>query len=159
MPSPNSNVNEKLIGHVKRKLFEMREVSCHFDVPTDEQIGYFMKATFEIVENQCMSCFFCRNYKRFSLGSMCRMKPDTKDNCFHFSMDIQKVLKKKYYHIMLAVDEATGARHITTDKVLSSKAKRNVIYESVRIYEMLQCFEEIGIEEWLNCMKTHKTAL
>jgi hypothetical protein len=23
-PSPNSNVNEKLIGHVKRKLFEMR---------------------------------------------------------------------------------------------------------------------------------------
>ncbi len=115
-PSPDSNVNEKLIGHVKRKLFEMREVSCHFDVPTDEQIGYFMKATFEIVENQCMSCFFCMNYKRFSLGSMCRIKSDTKDNCFHFSMDIQKVLKKKYY----------------------------------RLYEMLHCFEEIGIEEWLN---------
>ena len=137
-PSPNNNINEKLIEHVKRKLFERDEVSCHFDVPTDEQIGYFMKATFEIVENQCIS--------------------DTKDNCFHFSMDIQKVLKKKYYHIMLAVDEATGAKHITADRVLSSKAKRNVIYESVRIYEMLQCFEEVGIEEWLNCMKTHKTA-
>ena len=67
-PSPNSNVNEKLIGHVKRKLFEMREVSCHFDVPTDEQIGYFMKATFEIVENQCMSCFFCRNLLSFLNG-------------------------------------------------------------------------------------------
>ena len=146
-PSPNNNVNEKLIGHIKRKLFEKGEVLDHFDVPTDEQFGYFMKATFEIVENQCMSCFFCRNYRSFSLGSMCRIKPDTRDSCFHFSMDIQKVLKKKYYHITLAVAEATGARHITADGVLSSKAKRNVIYESVRLYEMLQCFEEIGIGE------------
>ena len=54
---------------------------------------------------------------------------------------------------MLAVDEATEAKHITADRVLSSKAKRNVIYESVRLYEMLHCFEEIGIEEWLNVWK------
>ena len=72
-------------------------------------------------------------------------------------MDIQKVLKKKYYHITLAVAEATGARHITADGVLSSKAKRNVIYESVRIYEMLQCFEEIGIGEYDN-LKNRKNA-
>lgn len=136
---------DKLVRHIKRKLFEKGEVFDHFDVPTDEQIKYFMLTTFEVVESECLNCFFCKNYRWFSRGSLCKIKPDTRDNCFHFSMDIRKVIKKKYYHIMIAVAEATGARNITADRVLSSKAKRNVIYESVRLYGMLRCFDEIGI--------------
>ena len=89
-------MNDKLVAHIKRKLFEKDEVSDHFDVPTDEQIEYFMLTTFEVVENECVKCFFCKNYRRFSFGSMCRIKPDTRDNCFHLTLDVQKILKKKY---------------------------------------------------------------
>ena len=51
---------EKLIKHIKNMLFEKGEVSDRFDVPTDEQIKYFMLATFEVVENQCVKCPFCK---------------------------------------------------------------------------------------------------
>ena len=137
---------EKLIGHIKRKLFEKDEVLDHFDVPTDEQIKYFMLATFEIVENQCRGCFFCKNYKRFSLGSLCKIKPHTKRNCYHFTMDVQKILKKKYWHILMMIDETTRGKHITTDRNLSSKAQKNIIYESIRLYEMIQCLKEVEID-------------
>ena len=137
---------EKLIAHIKRKLFEKDEVLDDFDVLTDEQIKYFMLATFEIVQNQCRKCFFCRNYKRFSFGSLCKIKPRTKRNCFHFTMDVQKILKKKYWHILMMIDETTRGKHITTDRNLSSKAQKNIIYESIRLYGMIQSLKEIGID-------------
>ena len=137
---------EKLIKHIKNMLFEKGEVSDRFDAPTDEQIKYFMLATFEVVENQCVKCPFCKNYKRFSVGSLCKIKPHIKNNCFHFTMDIRKVLDKKYYHILIMIDETTRGRHITTDKCLSAKTQRNMIYESVRIYEMIRCLKEIEID-------------
>ena len=137
---------ERLIRHIKNRLFEKDEVFDHFDVPTDEQIRYFMLATFEVVENQCMKCHFCKNYKWFSLGSLCKIKPHTKRNCFHFTLDIQKVLDKKYYHILIRIDETTRGRHITTDKYLSPKTQKNMIYESVRLYEMMRCLRELEVD-------------
>ncbi len=136
-------MNDKLISHIKRKLFERDEVLDHFDVPTDEQIKYFMLTTFEVVENECMKCFFCRNYKRFSRWSLCKIRPHTRRDCFHFTMDIQKILKKKYYHIMITVSECTRGKYLTTDRNLSLKAKKNVVYESIRLYEMIQCHKEV----------------
>ena len=65
-------------------------------------------------------------------------------NCFHFSLDIHKVLKNKYYKILITIDECTRGKHITTDKTLSSKTQRNMIYESVRLYEMIQCFKQVN---------------
>ena len=134
-------MDEKLIVHIKRKLFEKNEVYDPSDMPTDEQIRYFMQATFSVVERQCVSCFFCMNYKRFSFGSMCKIKSDTKENCFHFTFDITKVVKKKYYHILLCIDESTGARRITTDRTLSARIQKDIIYESVRLYEMIQSYK------------------
>ena len=139
-------MNDKLIRHIKRKIFEKDEVLDHFDVPTDEQIKYFMLATFEIVETQCLGCFYCKNYKRFSFGSLCKIKPHTKRNCFHFTMDAAKILKKKYYHILMTIDESTWGCHITTDRNLSSKAKKNIIYESIRLYEMIKSLKDIEID-------------
>ena len=139
-------MNDKLIEHIKRKLFEKDEVLDHFDVPTDEQIKYFMLTTFEIVENECLGCFFCKNYKRFSMGSLCKIKPRTQKNCFHLTLDIQKILKKKYYRILITIDECTRGKHITTDRTLSKKAKKNMIYESIRLYEMIQTFKGVNHE-------------
>ena len=139
-------MEEKLIQHIKRKLIEKDEVLDHFDVATDEQVKYFMLTTFEVVENQCIGCFYCKNYKRFSINSLCKIKPHTKRNCFHFSLDISKVLKKKYYQILITNDECTRGRHITTDKTLSTKTQKNIIYESIRLYEMLQCYKDINLE-------------
>ena len=139
-------MNDKLIKHIKRKLFEKDEVLDHFDVPTDEQIRYFMLTTFEVVENECVKCFFCKNYRRFSFGSMCRIKPDTRDNCFHLTLDIQKILKKKYYRILITIDECTRGKHITNDRTLSTKAQKNMIYESIRIYEMIRTYKEVNHE-------------
>lgn len=133
----------RLIRHIRKKLEEKDEILDDFDVPTDEQIKYFMLTTFEVVENECRQCFYCKNYKRFSMGSLCRIKPHTKANCFHFTFDIHKVLKKKYYHILITIDESTRGKHITQDKYLSVKAQKNMIYESVRLYEMLDCFKKL----------------
>ena len=134
-------MNDKLVAYIKRKLFEKGEVLDHFDVPTDEQIKYFMLTTFEVVENECVGCFFCKNYKRFSMGSLCKIKPHTRKNCFHMTLDIQKVLKKKYYRILMTIDECTRGKHITSDRTLSTKAQKNMIYESIRLYEMIQTFK------------------
>ena len=139
-------MNEKLIRHIKNKLFEKDEVYDHFDVPTDEQIKYIMLMTFEVVKSQCLKCYFCKNYKRFTFGSFCRIKPHTKRNCFHFTLDIQKIIKKKYYHIVIRVDETTRGKHITTDKTLSVKAQKNIIYESIRLYEMICTLKEVEID-------------
>jgi hypothetical protein len=136
-------MNDKLINHIKRKLHDKGEVLDHFDEPTDEQIKCLMITTFEIVENECQKCFFCKNYKRFSLGSLCRIKPHIQSNCFHFSLDIHKVLKKKYCKILIVVDDATRGKHITTDRNVSPKARKNVIYESIKLYEILNGYKEI----------------
>lgn len=139
-------MNDKLVAHIKRKLFEKDEVLDHFDLPTDEQIKYFMLTTFEVVENECLGCFFCKNYKRFSMGSLCKIKSHTRKNCFHFTLDVQKILKKKYYRILITIDESTGGKRIANDLTLSGKAKKNMIYESIRLYEMIQTFKGVNRE-------------
>ncbi len=140
-----NKMNDRLAKHIKRKLFEKDEVSDEFDVPTHEQVKYFMLATFEVVENQCMKCYFCKNYKRFTMGSLCKIKPHTKRNCFHFTMDICKIVKKKYYNILITIDETTRGKHITNDRTLSTKTQKNMIYESVRMYEMFLSYKQIGV--------------
>ena len=136
-------MHEKFIEHIRRKLYEKDEILDHFDVPTDEQIEYLMVTTFEVVENECQKCFFCKNFKRFSFGSLCKIKPHTQKNCFHFTFDINKILKKKYYHIMITLSECTRGRYII-DKSITPKTCRNIIYESIKLYEMLQCYKEIN---------------
>ena len=134
----------KLIKHIRKKLEEKGEILDGFDIPTDRQIKYIMLATIEIVNDECQQCFYCKNYRRFSLGSLCKIKPDTQENCFHFTLDVSKVLKKKYYHILITINECTRGEHIITDKNLSKKAHRNIIYESIRLSETLKDFREIN---------------
>ncbi|WP_405268608.1 hypothetical protein [Methanobrevibacter sp.] len=136
-------MHDKFVKHIRRKLYDKDEILNHFDVPTDEQIEYLMLTTFEVVENECQKCFFCKNFKRFSMGSLCKIKPHTQKNCFHFSLDINKILKKKYYKILTTLSECTRGRYII-DKNISTKAQKNIIYESIKIYEMLQCYKEIN---------------
>ena len=143
----DKTMQDKLIEHIRRKLYEKDEVDDHFDVPTDEQIKYFMLVTFEIVEDKCQKCFFCKNYKRFSLGSLCKIKPHLQENCFHFTLDPDKVLRNKYYKILITIDETTRGKHITTDRTLSSKTQRNMIYESIRLYEMIQSYKQVNAIE------------
>ena len=134
---------DKMIEHIKRKLHEKDEILDDYDIPTDEQVKYYMLATFEIVENECRKCFYCKNYKRFTIGSLCKIKPHTTKDCFHFTLDIHKVLKKKYYKIIMTIAECTWGRHITDDFTLSVKSQKNMIYESIRLYEMMKCWSEV----------------
>ena len=103
-----------------------------------------MLTTIEIVNEECQQCFYCKNYKRFSFGSLCRIKPHIQKNCFHFTLDVNKVLKHKYYHILITIDECTRGKHIIDDKNLSQKAHKNIIYESIRLSESLKDFREIS---------------
>ena len=133
-------MNDRLIEHIRRKLEEKGEIKDHFDIPSDKQIKYMMLATFEIVKEECQQCFYCKSYKRFSFGSLCKIKSHTKKNCYHFTLDVNKVLKKKFYHILITIDECTRGQHITTDKNLSQKTIKNIIYESIRLSESLKDF-------------------
>lgn len=134
---------DKLIAHIRKKLVEKDEILDYFDVANDEQIKYIMLATIEIVNEQCQDCFYCRNYKGFSLRSQCRIKPDVQDNCFHFTLDVSKVLKKKYYNILITTQECTRGKRLI-DKYLSQKTIKNIIYESIRLSEILRDFGEIS---------------
>lgn len=138
----------KLITHIRKKLEYRGEILDHFDIPEDKQIKYIMLTTIEIVNEECQKCFYCKNYKRFSFGSSCKIKPDTQDNCFHFTLDVNKVLKKKYYHILITINECTRGQHIINDKNLSQKTHKNIIYESIRLSETLRDFREIS-----NCVE------
>ena len=138
---------DKLINHIRRKLEEKGEILDHFDVPKDNQIKYIMLTTIEIVNEECQQCFYCKNYKRFSLGSLCKIKPHIESNCFHFTLDVNKVLKKKYYHILITIDECTRGQHITDDIYLSQKTVKNIIYESIRLSESLKDFQIINSQK------------
>lgn len=135
---------DNLVKHIRRKLEEKGEILDYFDIPEDKQIKYILLTTIEIVNKECQQCFYCKNYKRFSFGSLCKIKPDTQDNCFHFTLDVNKVLKKKYYHILITVDECTRGQHIIDDKNLSQKTHKNIIYESIRLSESLKDFRQIN---------------
>ena len=134
----------KLIRHIRMKLEDKGEILDHFDIPEDNQIKYIMTATIEIVNEECQQCFYCKNYKRFSLGSLCKIKPHIESNCFHFTLDVNKVLKKKYYHILITIDECTRGQRITDDIYLSQKTIKNIIYESIRLSESLKDFQIIN---------------
>lgn len=136
---------ENLIKHIGRKLEMKGEIQDDFDIPQDRQIKYIMLTTIEIVNGECQQCFYCKNYKRFSLGSLCRIKPHTEKNCFHFTLDVNKVLKKKYYHVLITVDECTWGLHIIDDRYLSQKTIKIIIYESIRLSESLKDFKQINI--------------
>lgn len=133
----------KLIEHIRKKLEEKGEIFDHFDIPKDKQIKYIMLTTIEIVNEECQQCFYCKNYKRFSLRSYCKIKPDVQSNCFHFTLDVNKVLKKKYYHIMITLSECTRGEYII-DKYISQKTVKNIIYESIRLSESLKDFRQIN---------------
>ena len=138
----------RLITHIANKLEEKGEIMDHFDVPRNEQIEYIMLTTFEVVKEECQNCFYCKNYRRFSIGSLFKIKPHIQDDCFHFSLDVNKVLKKEYYHILVTVSECTMGKYIL-DKHLSSKTTKNIIYESIRLSESLKDFRIIN-----NCEET-----
>lgn len=141
-------MNDRLIGHIRKKLEDNGEILDEFDFPTDKQVKYIMLATIEIVNEECRQCYFCKNYKRFSLGSYCRIKPHIQEDCFHFTLDVAKVLKKKYYRILITIDECTRGEHITTDRYLSQKTIKNIIYESIRISESLRDLKMLNMVEF-----------
>ncbi len=58
------------------------------------------------------------------------------ENCFHFTLNVNKVLKKKYYHILITIDECTRGQHIIDDKNLSQKTHKNIIYESIGLVKL-----------------------
>ena len=134
----------KLIEHIRKKLEYKGEIFDHFDIPEDKHIKYIMLTTVEIVNEECQQCFYCKNYRRFSLRSSCAIKSEPHDDCFHFTLDVRKVLKKKYYHILITINECTRGQHIINDKNLSSKTIKNIIYESIRLSETLKDFRLIN---------------
>ena len=135
-------MNDKLVKHIKRKLEDKNEIFDHFDVPRGDQVKYIMLATMQIVNNECKQCFYCKNYRRFSFKSNCRIKPNKVENCFHFTINVEKVLKKKYHHICITTSECTREMYLL-DKYLSQKTIKNIIYESIRLSETLKDIGEI----------------
>ena len=131
-----------LIKHIKNKLFEKNEIYDHFDVPSDDIVRYIMLVTFDIVESQCQKCFFCQNYKRFSIFSKCKIKDHTMDNCYHFTMDVQKIMKNKYYKIMVNVSDGTWGKYLGRE-MCPPKTKRNIIYESIKLYDALKTYKTV----------------
>lgn len=137
----------RLVKHIRRKLDQKGEILDCFDIPKDNQIKYIMLTTIEVVNEECQQCYYCKNYKRFSLGSLCKIKNHIESNCFHFTLDAGKVLKKKYYHILITVDESTRGQRIVDDKYLSQKTVKNIIYESIRLSESLKDFNLISSKD------------
>lgn len=137
-------IDDRLVEHIRRKLEEKGEILDHFDVPRDNLIKYIMLSTIEIVNEECRQCFYCKNYRRFSLVSSCKVKSAVSDDCFHFTLDVSKVLKKKYYHILIKTSECTRGQHIVGDINLSRKTVKNIIYESVRLSESIRDFDLIN---------------
>lgn len=135
-------MNDKLVKHIKRKLEDKNEIFDHFDVPRGDQVKYLMLATMQIVNDECKQCFYCKNYRRFSFKSNCRIKPNKVENCFHFTINVEKVLKKKYHHICITTSECTRGMYLL-DKHLSQKTIKNIIYESIRLSETLKDLGEI----------------
>ena len=131
-------VSEKL-----SKLEEKNEIRDHFDVPTDDVVKYIMLTTFEVVEAECMKCFFCQNHNRFSIFSQCKIKNHTQKNCFHFRLNTRKVMKNKYYKILIRMSDATRGKYLKHE-LCPSKTKRNIIYESIRLSESLNDFRQIN---------------
>ena len=125
-------MNDKLVKHIKRKLEDKNEIFDHFDVPRDDQVKYLMLATMQIVNDECRQCFYCKNYRGFSLRSECRIKPDTVENCFHFSLDTQKVLKKKYHHICMTTSECTRGMYLI-DKYSLVKSEYDIFDYTVYV--------------------------
>lgn len=135
-------MNDRLVNHIRNKLFEKNEIYDHFDVPSDDVIKYIMMVTFNVVEDECKICLFCQNYNRFSLFSLCKIKNHTQKNCYHFTMDVRKVLKNKYYKILVKVSESTWGKHLRHEWC-SSKTKKNIVYESIKLYEALSLYYEV----------------
>ena len=135
-------MNEILVNHIRNKLFEKGEIYDQFDVPTDDVIKYIMLVTFNVVEDECRKCFFCQNYNRFSLFSLCKIKNHTQKNCYHFSMNVSKILKNKYYKILIKVSESTHGKYLRHE-LCASKTKKNIIYGSIRLYEALSSYNEV----------------
>ena len=136
-------MNDKLVKHIKNKLFEKDEVFDHFDVPSDNLTKYVMMMTFNVVEDECINrCFFCQNYKRFTLSSLCKIKSHTQKNCYHFTMDVTKVLKNKYYKILVKLSESTRGKHLERE-LCSSKTQKNIVHESIRLYEAIRLYNEV----------------
>ena len=135
-------MNDKLVDYIRNKLVEKNEIYDHFDEPTDDVIRYIMTVTFTVVEDECQNCFFCQNYNRFSLFSLCKIKNHTQKNCYHFTMDVTKILKNKYYKILVKVSESTWGRYLERE-MCSSKTKKNIIFESIKLYELLKLYNEV----------------
>lgn len=136
-------MNDNFIDHIKNKLFEKDEIYDRFDIPSREVIRYLMITTFNVIEDECQSCYFCQNYNRFSVFSRCKIKSHTKRNCYHFRMNARKILKKKYYRILIRASEATHGMHIKFE-CCPSKTKKNIIYESIRLFEAARLKNEIA---------------
>ena len=131
-------MNERLVRHIKKKLHEKDEILDHFDEPSDDEVRQLMLMTFHVVHEKCLGCFYCKNYKRFSMSSLCRIKSHTQKNCYHFTLDPAKVLKKKYHYITMKLSEYNWAKRRPIEEIVSAKTQKNIIYESVRLYELLQ---------------------
>ncbi len=135
---------QRLISHIRQKLENSGEFEDPFDIPDDEQIKYIMLATLEIVEEECQKCYYCKNYKRFTICSYCRIKPHTQNDCFHFTPDVSKILKKKYYHILITTSECTRGKNIIEANYLTPKTIKNIIYESIRLSESLKDLRKLN---------------
>lgn len=134
-------MNDILVKHIRKKLVEKDEIYDHFDVPSDDLIKYLMTVTFNLVEDECRNCFFCQNYNRFSIFSLCKIKNHAQKNCYHFTMDVRKILKNKYYKILVKLYESTWGKHLERE-LCSSKTQKNIIYESIRLYEAICLYNE-----------------
>ena len=135
-------MNDKLVRHIKNRLEEKNEIRDGFEVPTDDVVKYVMLMTFEVVESDCRKCYFCQNYSRFNIFSRCKIKHHPWDNCFHFTLNVNRVMKKKYYKIMIGMSEATRGRHLRHE-LCPAKTKKNIIYESIRLYEAICSYNEV----------------
>lgn len=136
-------MNDILVNHIKDKLIDKNEIFDHFDYPSYDDIKNVMLVTFEVVEAECQICFFCQNHKRFGIFSQCKMKSHIQEKCYHFTMDIRKIMKNKYYKIMFKVFECDRSHNKKFSKCLSSKTKKNIIYESIKIYDIIKSYNQM----------------
>ena len=139
-------MNDKLVRHIRNKLIEKNEIYDDFDMATDDIIKYLMITTFNVIEDECQRCYFCQNRNRFSIFSQCKIKNHTQKNCYHFTMNVQKILKNKYYKILIKLSEGTHGKHLK-DEYCPAKTKKNIIYESIKLYEAILLYNDVMKEE------------
>lgn len=116
-------MKNKCIDYIKKKI-NLSEIS-------DLTIERIMLATFSFLSNKSENCFYCQNFNKWGLFSLCKIHPHIQPNCLNHTINVDKMVKNSYGDIIHGCD------------ALSPEINKHIIAESIKLYEFIKNDEEV----------------